>query len=182
MALVDTCLDYPLLVNITAYHTPDRNINALSNSFSGFRELLTRKDAGSALLARYRTLPPDHADASPTERIQHTFIALALLPDAILDTMSQEDLLNLAIVAFRQARATRMTRGVSRDEALSLRLATKLIIKRNVSLRAGGTIYNATWLSGNDFAQFARTDVDFVPEPTSLDLLQTIAQALGTTN
>ena len=47
------CLQYPLLVSIFAFNTPDHGIDALFNEFNGIRELFKRNEASKELLSWY---------------------------------------------------------------------------------------------------------------------------------
>ena len=52
-ALVETVLNYPLLINIYAFNTVELGIASVSSYFSGINELLGREDA-RAVLSAYR--------------------------------------------------------------------------------------------------------------------------------
>lgn len=43
-ALLETILDYPLLIDIIAYNSPDVGVSVIRNSFNGLEELLLRED------------------------------------------------------------------------------------------------------------------------------------------
>jgi hypothetical protein len=56
--LVETVLSYPLLGDMRAYNSIQQGFDAVAGQFNGIPELLNRKDAGTELLARYRTMEP----------------------------------------------------------------------------------------------------------------------------
>jgi hypothetical protein len=56
--LVETVLNYPLLGEMKAYNSIQQGFDAVAVQFNGLPELLNRKDAGTELLARYRTVEP----------------------------------------------------------------------------------------------------------------------------
>lgn len=56
--LVETVLNYPLFLDALAYNWPQEGFNAVSGQFNGLQELLKRKDAGTTLLAKYKTMDP----------------------------------------------------------------------------------------------------------------------------
>lgn len=56
--LVETILNYPLLGDMKAYNSIQQGFDTVAVQFNGLPELLNRKDAGTELLARYRTMVP----------------------------------------------------------------------------------------------------------------------------
>jgi hypothetical protein len=54
--LVSTVLAYPMFRDMQAFNTPQQGFDTMAGRFNGLTELLARKDAGTALLARYRAL------------------------------------------------------------------------------------------------------------------------------
>ena len=57
-ALVETVLNYPLFSDVLAYNSPQQGFDAMASQFNGIPELLDRKDAGTVLLAKYKTADP----------------------------------------------------------------------------------------------------------------------------
>jgi len=60
--LVATCLDYPLIGTLFAYNDVQTGFNAIAKGFNGIEELLTRKDAGTALMEVYAKMAPENYD------------------------------------------------------------------------------------------------------------------------
>jgi hypothetical protein len=58
-ALVKTCLNYPLFIDIYAYDDIKSGFMQLRKDFNGFNELLNRKDAFTELLKLYDKQDPD---------------------------------------------------------------------------------------------------------------------------
>ena len=58
VGLVYTCLDYPLLNNMTAHNSLQKGVRAQLVNFNGFSELSQRPDGAALLLARYQQLKP----------------------------------------------------------------------------------------------------------------------------
>ncbi len=56
--LVETVLNYPLFCDAWAWNTPQEGFNTISGQFNGLAELLKRTDAGTVLLAKYKTMDP----------------------------------------------------------------------------------------------------------------------------
>lgn len=92
--LVETCLNYPLFLNITAYDTLPKGLKQVIAGFSGLQELLRRKDAGTALLEKYKTMEPDKAykewlaDPDSGFFLDFLYIETLFVHDTILATMS----------------------------------------------------------------------------------------------
>ena len=56
-ALVETVLDYPLLVNLFLFDTPQQGFNSVLNDSNALRELVAREDAREILLQKYSSMP-----------------------------------------------------------------------------------------------------------------------------
>lgn len=54
-ALLETVLDYPLLLHYNAYDSIEESVKIIGASFNGFRELFSRTDVTSTLLNKYST-------------------------------------------------------------------------------------------------------------------------------
>lgn len=52
-ALLETVLNYPLLLSYSAFNCTEDACNVMSNDFNGFKELLSRDDVSSVLLEKY---------------------------------------------------------------------------------------------------------------------------------
>jgi hypothetical protein len=57
--LVETCLSYPLLGDINAYDSPQLGFDAVALNFNGLNALMSRKDAASILLKKYKEMDPE---------------------------------------------------------------------------------------------------------------------------
>ena len=57
-ALVETVLNYPLFNDVLAYNSPQQGFDTMASQFNGIPELLNREDAGTVLLAKYKTADP----------------------------------------------------------------------------------------------------------------------------
>src|SRR5512136_1234487 len=100
-ALVETVLNYPLLGDWWAYDTPEIGIKAVREQFNGLSELLSRKDAGVALIASYQTVDPATIDIdSPVAEwgeyyLRIISIELLLSQDSVISNLSVTDLQRL---------------------------------------------------------------------------------------
>lgn len=89
--LVETILNYPLLLRMTAWPTYQRGVESIMELFNGFHELSRRSDGSAALLARYERMNPTcyRGLKSETEIGKHT------LDYAIFEAiLAQEDFLS----------------------------------------------------------------------------------------
>jgi hypothetical protein len=53
-ALLETCLDYPLLMDMMAFNTPQKGLEAVTRNFNGLQQLMTRKDVAVHLADAYQ--------------------------------------------------------------------------------------------------------------------------------
>ena len=99
--LVETVLNYPLLGDWLAYNTFEIGIESVRKQFNGLSELLSRDDAGVALIASYQTIDPGTIDmnSSIAEQAEYYFrilnIELLLSQDSVISNLSVTDLQNL---------------------------------------------------------------------------------------
>lgn len=71
-ALLETVLDYPLILDYMAFNTLEDACNAMSEEFNGFNELFSREDVTSAILDRYessKVLNADEAEEADAEEL-----------------------------------------------------------------------------------------------------------------
>ncbi|HAH05472.1 MAG TPA: hypothetical protein DCM05_02930 [Elusimicrobia bacterium] len=92
--LVETVLNYPLYGEIRVHNSPQQGFDAIAE-FSGIQELLSRKDAGSALLERYRTMDPAGfgTDSSAAQKGLYTWrfedIEILLAQETVLANLTE---------------------------------------------------------------------------------------------
>jgi hypothetical protein len=65
--LVETVLNYPLFGDAWAWNYPQEGFDSVSSGFNGIPALFDRKDAGSALLSKYKTLDPTAVNSDWTD-------------------------------------------------------------------------------------------------------------------
>lgn len=81
-ALVDTVLNYPLLINMFAFNTLDAGVRSVASYFGGIEELLARDDAVDKLRAY---------SASVDEQIRATDVK-RICADALLRYIAENDM------------------------------------------------------------------------------------------
>lgn len=64
--LLETCLNYPLLLDIYAFNSFQSGFNKCKNDFNGIAELFKREDISEILIAKYKTQHPSEYDANWT--------------------------------------------------------------------------------------------------------------------
>ena len=100
-ALVETVLNYPLIMDWLTYDTFEIGIESVRKQFNGLSELLSRNDAGVSLMGLYQTIDPTTWDVnSPiAERAEYYFrllnIELLLSQDSVISDLSVTNLQNL---------------------------------------------------------------------------------------
>ena len=104
--LVETVLNYPLYGDMLAHNIIQEGFEAVVSGFNGLQELLTRKDAGTMLLAKYRTMNPDPAAIDKSWRLeQQGKIEMILSQDAILANLTEAELHDLLAEAMVKSQA-----------------------------------------------------------------------------
>jgi hypothetical protein len=108
--LVETVLNYPLLLDYMAYDSRQYGLDMVVSHFNGLQELFNRKDAGTELLARYRTMDPAAIDNDWTdiEKGSYSFsfqdIEALLAQEPILTNLTEaqrQELLTEAIAKYQ---------------------------------------------------------------------------------
>lgn len=94
-ALIDTCLNYPYLINIYTRNTLQEGIDELRKSFNGFNALLERADAASKLIEKYNKLDISRVvEKNPEEEdtvLKCSFIELLLSQEFFIEQMTDAD-------------------------------------------------------------------------------------------
>ena len=95
-ALLETVLDYPLLLHYKAYDSIEKSIEIMSASFNGFSELFLREDVTSVLLNKYSTAyvaqENDSEDCTPELFFESSTVEFLLASNEILNgEMSIDD-------------------------------------------------------------------------------------------
>jgi hypothetical protein len=108
--LVETVLNYPLLLDYMAYDSRQYGLDMVVSHFNGLQELFNREDAGTELLARYRTMDPAAIDNDWTdvEKGSYSFsfqdIEALLAQEPILTNLTEaqrQELLTEAIAKYQ---------------------------------------------------------------------------------
>jgi len=94
-ALGITCLNFPFIGELLAAQDLQSGFNALQKHFNGFRELLSRKDAGKALLDLYTRMNTTalNRNAPLTEQgaftLRFSYLELLLAQNAVIATLDE---------------------------------------------------------------------------------------------
>lgn len=93
--LVETCLNYPLFGSILAYNDLQTGFDFVTKDFNGLQELLKRKDAGKALLEKYKHTNPEilgisWKDQSKTVYV-FTYLELIIAQEPIISVLSEKE-------------------------------------------------------------------------------------------
>lgn len=87
-ALVETCLNYPLFLDIWAFHSYQQGIDKAISNFNGFQKLLLRKDVGNELLKRYQKINMDDLEKKKTYNQKGDFVMSICKIEALLSIKS----------------------------------------------------------------------------------------------
>lgn len=87
-ALVETCLNYPLLPDIWAFNSYQQGIDKAVSGFNGFQKLQLHKNAGDELLKRYQKINMDDLEKKKTYNQQGDFILSISKIEALLSIRS----------------------------------------------------------------------------------------------
>lgn len=107
-ALVETCLNYPLFSQVMAYNSMQEGFNRFAGKFNVFRELLSREDASSELLAKYKKMDPsNYLQAWSSVRkgrfiFSYLFIEILLAQDQIIGKLNTDTKKELAREALKK--------------------------------------------------------------------------------
>lgn len=98
--LVETVINYPLLMHYKVYSTPEGGIEAVITQFNGFSELQGRDDSSIALLNLYKEINPSRSEELTSaekcyEAYQIEFIETLLSRDIIISRFSENEMYEL---------------------------------------------------------------------------------------
>jgi len=129
-SLVETALGYPLYGDIWAYNSPQQGFEAVAAQFNGLAELLTRKDAGKVLLAKYSRMSPLDIEEkwNDTQKGTYSFdianIEILLSQESILSSLTELELGDLRNDAMKKLLAKQ---NVGIDGQLTISLTSQLV-------------------------------------------------------
>ena len=143
--LVETCYNYPLLINMIAWPTLQRGVEAIIGIFNGFQDLAQRPDGAKALLARYREI-----DVSCTGGLQlgpelgaytlyNSLFESVLAQDIYLSKLSlqeRHELLGLAIGNYAKKKKLGETYVIFDLKSTSILMARIMILEKDSSFQA----------------------------------------------
>lgn len=106
-ALVETCLNYPLIFDYLSFNDEREGIQFMINNFNGLEELSKRADGASCLLKAYKNTPSHknrtielQSDKSPSFMLG--YLELLLANKLFIDKFTQEELVDLNNIALEK--------------------------------------------------------------------------------
>lgn len=95
--LIETILNYPLLVDLYAYDTYQQGFKAVSKSFNGLEELVLRKDVALKLLAKYKDMEviKDATKVTSRQFLKLSYMEILLGQDEILSKFNKTETADL---------------------------------------------------------------------------------------
>ena len=95
--LLETCLEFPYLIEIYFYNDFQKGFDVLSKIFNGYRELLKRRDLTDALIEKYYDLSLEVANVrslTPIDQGMYSFrqfvLEFIIAQDVVLENLSAE--------------------------------------------------------------------------------------------
>jgi hypothetical protein len=95
--LLETCLEFPYLVDIFFYENYQKGFDELMDEFNGFRELFKRTELANVLIDRYFWMSEDIATAKTLDNVgkgkfsfRHFVLEFMLAQDEVLKNMNEE--------------------------------------------------------------------------------------------
>jgi hypothetical protein len=146
-ALIQTCMDYPLYGNVSAYYGNQKSLDTFFNSFYGHKELATRMDAPAKLLAYYRNYTETVGQTnrlfnSVVSEYIHWFIKRPEFYAKYTDEQKQE----LAILSWRHAVSLYHRPKYSLCCLDPARIGLDLLINQGIVLQQNGQVLDSAKL------------------------------------
>lgn len=164
-ALVSTCMNFPMFMDLYFFNDIQTGVNSLKQSFNGFAELLKRPDAGKELLAAYKLMNPENFEKNGNEIYKGDFtfrfvqIEILLAQDEIIKNIAagiEKELLTEAALKYDTKKAT----GIFSGFALS---PSALIIARLLNKNSQIPRFENP-LTANMVNRFIITGTAYTPE------------------
>jgi hypothetical protein len=95
--LIETVINYPLLMNYVAYNTPQSGVEAIETQFNGLSELLDREDSSKSLFNFYKETNPSKEELTWYNAGQIAFIEALLSQDVINSRFSDDEIYELIL-------------------------------------------------------------------------------------
>jgi hypothetical protein len=119
--ILDSWLTYPLLLNVFAWPTPQKGIDAVKEQFNGLMEFYRRPNAGLSAFNKYKALDPSSYDPSWSSVEKGRFailiavIELTISQEAVLRTLSSAERKELVKEALKKRTLRQMILCMSRS-------------------------------------------------------------------
>jgi len=101
--LVETCLNYPFMIDLFLFNTLQEGYNRMEEDFNGLQMLRKRRDAGTELLKLYSSISLDELsknDMFPAIRL--SYIETMLVQESIFNTLSEKEIKTLIKECFEK--------------------------------------------------------------------------------
>lgn len=176
--LIQTCLDYPLLIDLHASSSGfSGGLALIETRFTPLRELRARGDAARELLARYKMLARTPLQQITAKRVyDHAIIPALLAEDDIINKLTSSEMIDLARTALRAMANQRAALGLCASEGAAARIVAKVVLTKKVPVIIAGTPISEEDLGGRA-AKHLLTHSDFTPEPQVLNRLVSLGDA-----
>ncbi len=99
--LLETCLNYPFIIDVFAYNDIQAGFLKLLSEFNGLQELINRQDFSLVVFKEYASMNPEDIVELKTENAQSAFLfrliylEVLLAQDVVVNKTSEQDARNL---------------------------------------------------------------------------------------
>jgi hypothetical protein len=162
--LLETCLEFPYLLDILYGDHAQHGFERLMAEFNGFRELFKRSDLTNVLLERYRNFSIDVAGIRAKKDVdqgmftfRHFVLEFMLTQDAVFENLSREQEKQLFLLSFEHRRIKRENSnifGKLNDLPVNLLYAKKILNDSDYKFES---------------AEIKKALSDFIQAPVSID-------------
>jgi hypothetical protein len=142
-SLVETCMNYPLRINLALYDGNTDLTGSFFNNFYGFKELALREDTGTHLLEAYKRFSKQSL-LKPAFELDYIYINGLIQHYTALFTVAQKQ--NIVIHSLRDTITVSDSPAHNNLIIIPLRLGLYFIIEENISLTINGAVIDKNML------------------------------------
>ena len=101
--LLETCLEYPYLLNIFVLNDYQTGFNSLVRQFNGYSELLQRPDLITVLIEKYAVIGDEVPEIQSRKGLfsyRHFVLEFILTQDVVVENLNEEQVKTLVLLSF----------------------------------------------------------------------------------
>lgn len=180
IGLVETILRYPDNINILAHRNYQEGFDIVVKRFNGYKELITRVDAGTTLIGLYKQFTPSSditlsAESDLPSVFDYLNIELLLAQHEIIDKLSKDEMIELCDIAIDKYESKK---NYNVKYGNLTKLSSSLIIVRTIS-KLDDKDLNQLILKNSQLQQFAE-DGRFIDVSLMDNLIYSVSDLIQT--